>query len=118
LDAYPFTEPREITNDRQLIWSAKNWESVTEVRIIGINVLETVHQAHEDIKELLENRKRVKILLQNPYSKEFLQRVRDIECKYKGANEDYESHKERLLAEWNATYHILYEDDGDNPFMI
>jgi len=51
LDAHPFTEPREIANDRQLIQLAKNWESVTEVRIIGINALEPVHYAREDIKE-------------------------------------------------------------------
>ena len=105
LDAHPFTVPREITNDKQLIQLAKDWKGVTEVRIIGINALGPVHQAREDIKELLKNRKRVKILLLNPYSKEFLQRVRDVECK--GADEDYESHRKRLIAEWNATYSIL-----------
>lgn len=74
---------------------------------MGINSLGVVHQAREDIKELLEAGKLVKLLLLNPKSEEFTQRIKEVECKYKNTYEDFESHKQRLEAEWNSTIMIL-----------
>jgi len=107
IDAKPPVQPRNVTNDMQLIRLARDLKSVTKIRIIGINSLGPIHQVREDIKELLEANKSVEILLLNPYSEEFEKRVRDVECKYKRKKEDYESHRQRLLAEYNATIAIL-----------
>jgi len=97
-------EPRDITADKYLIRLARDYKGINEVRIIGINSLGVVHQAREDIIDLLKTGKSVKFLLLNPTSDEFIRRIKDVECK---PDEDFESHKQRLIAEWNATVMIL-----------
>jgi hypothetical protein len=101
--SHGYTEPRDISADKHLMKLALAYKGAAEVRIIGINSLGVIHQAREDIKELLEANKSVKFLLLNPRSGEFIQRIKDVECIYKGGYENSESHKRRLLAEWNAT---------------
>jgi len=102
-------EPRDITADKYLIQLAQNYKELQEVRVIGINSLGVVHQAREDIKKLLEADKPIKFLLLNPHSDEFVKRVKDVECE---PGEDFEKHKLRLIAEWNATVRILQSIRG------
>jgi len=99
-----YNEPRDITADRHLIRLARGYKGINEVRVIGINSLGVVHQAREDIIELLKSGKSVKFLLLNPTSDEFINRIKEVECK---PDEDFESHKQRLIAEWNSTVMIL-----------
>jgi len=98
---------RDINNDKDLIAYAKNNTDVTEVKILGINALGPVHRAREEIKGCLENGKQVRILLLNPYSDNFINRIREVECKSYLDIEDYSSHLERLMAEWYATIYNL-----------
>jgi len=97
-------EPRDISADKHLIRLAKDYKGVSEVRVIGINSLGVVHQAREDIMELLNSGKTIKFLLLDPKSEEFINRIKEVECK---PHEDFESHKQSLVAEWNATIMIL-----------
>lgn len=102
-----YAEPRDITSDKTLIRRAGDAKQVTEVRVLGINSLGVVHQAREDIKEILDKGRKIKFLFLNPRSDEFIQRIREVECKYKGASEDFESHYRRMMTEWNATFTSL-----------
>lgn len=98
---------RNFSNDKTLIEDALTYDGDPEVRIIGINSLGLVHQAGEDIKELLKKGIQVKILLLDPTSVEYLDRIKHFECMYKGALENEDSHKNRLNSEWNASMAIL-----------
>jgi len=97
-------KPRDITADKYLIHLAQDYKHLEELRIIGINSLGVIHQAREDIMHLLKKGKTVKLLLLNPISDEFINRIRNVECR---PNQDFESHYQRLKAEWNATIMIL-----------
>jgi len=98
---------RKITNDKDLIAYAKDNDDVTEIKILGINALGPIHRGREEIKGCLEKGKKVKILLLNPYSYTFIDRIRKVECNSKTGLEDYDSHLERLMAEWNASLYNL-----------
>lgn len=100
-------ESRDITSDRKLIRWAVDAKQVNEVRALGTNSLGVIHQAREDIKELLDKGRKIKFLLLDPRSDEFTQRIREVECRYKGTTEDFHSHLSRLIAEWNAIFAIL-----------
>lgn len=100
-------KPRRIIGDVRVIRFARDHKEVTEIRIIGINSLGVFFQSREDIGELIKAGKLVKILLLDPKSNEFIQRIKEVECKYKGNVEDFESHRRRLIAEWNASIMIL-----------
>lgn len=98
---------RDIKNDKDLIAYAKTNDDVTEIKILGINAVGPVHSAREEIKGCLEKGKHVKILLLNPYSTEFIDRIRNVECLCNSITEDYQSHLERMLSEWYATIYNL-----------
>ncbi len=100
-------EYRNINNDKDLLIYANRVDDVSEVKILGINGLGPVHRGREEIIKCLEKGKQVKVLLLNPYSRAFIDRIIEVECKRGNITEDYESHLERLTAEFNATLKIL-----------
>jgi predicted transcriptional regulator len=72
-------------------------QAENSIDILGLNGLLPVHEGRSKLMELLNAKKRVRVLIANPDVKKFRERVFDEEPHIKKMSES------RILSEWNAT---------------